>query len=345
MIGYKMFDSDWKCRDFQYKNPNEFPNEIYETNDKISVCAKGFHFCEKLVDCFKYYAAVSWNHIAKVEAIGEVITEGNKSVTNKLKVIREVKFDIGINDSCGIDKSNGINHSNGINWSDGINDSNGINASCGIDRSNGINYSNGINGSCSINDSNGVNRSDGVNGSNGINDSNGINTSCGINYSNGINDSCGIDKSNGINESCGINWSNGINDSDGINRSDGINCSDGINYSYGIFNSFGVSNALFLADKPQTWSIFGRDVNENRFYEVRLELFSRLGDWKPTFNNLKSLYIQHGSEWKNTPIPNAEELSIKEAWEGMPKAAIEYIRSLPEFNATMFEKITGIKEA
>ncbi len=32
-----------------------------------------------------------------------------------------------------------------------------------------------------------------------------------------------------------------------------------------------------------------------------------------------------------------------DAWEGMPRAAVDYVRSLPEFDAAMFEKITGIK--
>ena len=50
-----------------------------------------------------------------------------------------------------------------------------------------------------------------------------------------------------------------------------------------------------------------------------------------------------GKEWKKTPVTQAKEIQIKEAWEGMPKEAINYLKSLPEFDANIFEKITGIK--
>lgn len=69
----------------------------------------------------------------------------------------------------------------------------------------------------------------------------------------------------------------------------------------------------------------------------------KLNGWVPTFNNLKSLYLKSGSSWKLTPIPNAKEISKKEAWESMPKEAIEYIKSLEEFDKDMFEEITGIE--
>ena len=61
-----------------------------------------------------------------------------------------------------------------------------------------------------------------------------------------------------------------------------------------------------------------------------------MGNWSPTFNNLKSLYLKSGSNWEKTPIPDARKLQIKEAWEGMPKEAIKYLKSLPEFDAKIF---------
>ena len=77
--------------------------------------------------------------------------------------------------------------------------------------------------------------------------------------------------------------------------------------------------------------------------EVRERLMKELGGWKPTFNNIKALWLAHGSDWKLTPIKNAEELSKKEAWESMPPGAIKYVSSLPEFDANMFKRITGIE--
>ena len=68
-----------------------------------------------------------------------------------------------------------------------------------------------------------------------------------------------------------------------------------------------------------------------------------LSGYIPTFNNLKSLYLKSDGDWTKTPITNAKELQIKEAWEGMPIKAIEYLKSLPEFDAKIFLEVTGIE--
>ncbi len=48
--GFKGFNRDMTCRDFQYKE-----GESYET-DSAEACSKGFHFCENPIDVFGYYA-------------------------------------------------------------------------------------------------------------------------------------------------------------------------------------------------------------------------------------------------------------------------------------------------
>lgn len=40
MKGYKGFDSNFKCRDFQYEVGRE-----YETDEELELCENGFHFC------------------------------------------------------------------------------------------------------------------------------------------------------------------------------------------------------------------------------------------------------------------------------------------------------------
>ena len=122
-----------------------------------------------------------------------------------------------------------------------------------------------------------------------------------------------------------------------------MNLSNGVNLSFGILNSFGVDNALFLANKKRSYSIFGKDIDKEKFEKIRNNFFKKLKGWKPTFNNLKSLYLKYGSEWKLTPIPRAEEISKEEAWRDMPIEAIEYLISLDEFDSDMFFEITGIK--
>ena len=153
---------------------------------------------------------------------------------------------------------------------------------------------------------------------------------------------CGVNGSDGVNRSDGVNWSYGVNGSNGVNRSDGVNRSNGVNGSFGILNSYGVDHALFLANKKRVYLIFGKEVSEGRFLEVENNLYRKLGSWRPTFNNIKALYLKNGSDWKLTPIKNAEEISKQEAWKDMPREAVEYIASLPEFDADMFFKITCI---
>ena len=85
--GYKVFNSDWTCRGFQYKVGETF---IHDGN--IEMCGKGFHFCQKASDCFNYYGFNSNNKVAEVEAIGLVETCGNKSVTDKITIVREVSW-------------------------------------------------------------------------------------------------------------------------------------------------------------------------------------------------------------------------------------------------------------
>jgi hypothetical protein len=104
-----------------------------------------------------------------------------------------------------------------------------------------------------------------------------------------------------------------------------------------------VDNALFLANKKRAYSIFGKGVSCDRFEEVIKKLFNKLDGWRPTFNNIMSLYESNDKDWTKTPIEEARELSIEQAWRDMPIEAIEYIASLPEFDADMFYEITGIE--
>jgi len=87
MKGYKVFNSDWTCKDFQFK-----VGKTYTHKGKIAHCKSGFHFCTKLIDCFNYYVFNPENKIAEVEAVDKWITDGNKTVCNKIKIIRELSW-------------------------------------------------------------------------------------------------------------------------------------------------------------------------------------------------------------------------------------------------------------
>ena len=89
MRGYKVFNPDWTCRDMQYE-----VGKTYEMKETPIICERGFHFCEKVADCFEYYGFDSNNKVAEIEAYGELDFEkdGDKHCTNKIKIIRELNW-------------------------------------------------------------------------------------------------------------------------------------------------------------------------------------------------------------------------------------------------------------
>ena len=92
MKGYKVFNSDWTCRGFQYE-----VGKTYEIDKKPRICRQGFHFCKKLKDCFYYYPFNSNTKIAEVEMLGDfdtaIIDLTSKTCTNKIKILREIHFE------------------------------------------------------------------------------------------------------------------------------------------------------------------------------------------------------------------------------------------------------------
>ena len=89
MKGFKVFNSDWTCRGFQFEVGKTF------TEDVTPVCCdRGFHFCTKAADCFKYYDFNPDNKVAEVEALGDIDTNNNNSKcsTNKIHIIREITW-------------------------------------------------------------------------------------------------------------------------------------------------------------------------------------------------------------------------------------------------------------
>ena len=55
-------------------------------------CKRGFHFCRKLIDCFKCYRFDSKNKVAEIEAMGAIDKRDSKFCTNKIKIIRELTW-------------------------------------------------------------------------------------------------------------------------------------------------------------------------------------------------------------------------------------------------------------
>lgn len=90
--GYKGFGKGLVCLKKQYK-----VGETYEEKGK-NICEEGMmHFCERPLDVLSFYPVIDSftgesNKYAEVEAIGRVVKEGNKSATNKLRIVKEISL-------------------------------------------------------------------------------------------------------------------------------------------------------------------------------------------------------------------------------------------------------------
>ena len=97
-----------KCQSLTYK-----VGKTYTFKGKLEICSTGFHFCNDFDSLLQYYPMKKELKIFEIEILGKVISEGNKSVTDKLKVIREIplsEFKEGLKFS-KYDKKNNVIHS------------------------------------------------------------------------------------------------------------------------------------------------------------------------------------------------------------------------------------------
>ena len=312
-VGYKIFRNDWtaKSSGYDYKDENgNVLNTIHKVNGNIKECKWGLHFSLKPQDCFNFYESVQWNKFAKVEAYDQLLIGEEKCVTNILKIVEIYTFDEFINL---------------------------IQKDLQNNKPNGVNYSNGVSVSKGVSESKGVSLSDGVNWSNGVCASNGVNGSNGVNWSYGVNGSYGVYGSNGVNWSYGVYGAEGVNESNGVNTSCGVSESNGVNRSYGILECEGISRAIFCYKKSGKLMAFNKRITEERFDEIFDELNSF--GWYPKFNNAEQL--KGDLEWYETNIPAIVSVDNKTAWSSMPEEMLNYIKSLPEYDEQIFNKITG----
>ena len=90
--GYKVFDENWKCKgedyEYQYSLGGRFKHE-----GEIELCGSGFHFCEKLINCFNYKKFNPKNKVAEIIAHGKVIRGDDKSVTDDIEIIKEISWE------------------------------------------------------------------------------------------------------------------------------------------------------------------------------------------------------------------------------------------------------------
>ena len=89
MKGYKGFDKDLKCYGgYQYEIGRT------ETTDEAVLCKTGFHFCERPLDVFRYFAPTG-NRFCEIEA-EDVSPETEERDTKRVAKKLTVKGEIGV---------------------------------------------------------------------------------------------------------------------------------------------------------------------------------------------------------------------------------------------------------
>ena len=86
MIAYKA-TYNFKCHNQTYVVGKTY------TSDKLKIRRYGMHYCNNKEDTLYYYLPKKDFILLEVEILGDVETREDKSVTNRLKVLRVVKFD------------------------------------------------------------------------------------------------------------------------------------------------------------------------------------------------------------------------------------------------------------
>ena len=151
MKGYKVFNSDWTCRGFQFE-----VGKVFEEDVTPVCCDKGFHFCTKASDCFSYYDFDPNNKVAEVEALGEIDSndEDSKCCTNKIKIVREINWQevlelVNLGKACtGLCNSGDCNSGNRNSGNCNSGDCNSGNRNSGLCNSGDRNSGNCNSGNC-----------------------------------------------------------------------------------------------------------------------------------------------------------------------------------------------------
>ena len=302
--GYKVFNSDWTCRGFQYK-----VGETYIHNGNIEMCGSGFHFCQKASDCFSYYQFNSNNKVAEIEAIGLVETSGNKSVTDKIVIVREIPWQELLTivnegkDCTGLCNTGNCNTGD---WNTG-------NCNTGDYNTGYRNIGNRNTGDRNTGDRNTGNRNIGY---------------CNTGH-------CNTGSRNTGNENTGDRNTGDRNTGD-RNTGDW----NSTNFSSGIFNS--VEQPLYIFNLPTKIS-----RNEIRNHKgIKILDWNFENSWWIYSENMsdeeKSIHPEHkttGGYLKTVDFKTA----CKMMWDSLCDDEKQCVKEIPNFNAEVFKEITGIE--
>ena len=310
--GYKVFNPDWTCRGFQYE-----VGKCYETDEKPVVCKEGFHFCEKLVDCYDYYKFNDKNKVAEITAYGDIDIDhdqyGKKCCTNKIKIEKELKRHevlamVNIGENCTGIKNTGNNNSGDYN--DGNYNSGDYNIGDYNSRSyNGGNYNSG--------------------------DHNGGHYNSG-DYNDG--------NYNSRNHNSGDHNSGDYNDGNYNSGDYNIGDYNSGHYNIGHYNS-GNDNIGHYNSGDYNTSNFNNGCFNTKTIKIKMFLFNQLSNW-----TLKDWYNSEAKRILDgyvsvSPVEKTKEEIFEQQqqnWNQLSKKQKNIVMAIPNFDKEIFKQITGI---
>jgi hypothetical protein len=325
--GYKVFDENWACNAFQY----EF-GKVYEMpKEQVSICNSGFHFCLKCVDCFNYKEFKPTNKIAEVIVESIIQEQEDKCVTNKIKIVKEITWEEMLK-LCNLGRGNsGLNNSGHCNSGDNNSGHcNSGNRNSGHYNSGNRNSGDNNSGHCNSGDNNSGHCNSGHYNSGHRNSGNRNSGHRNSGHCNSGDNNSGHCNSGHCNS--GDNNSGHCNSG---NRNSG-HCNSGDNNS-GHFNTI-TPTEILVFNKPCLRSVWEEAEKPSFFYNLNLTRWissKMMSDIEKTdFPQFKTLdgYLQK-NEYKKAWI---------KVWETVSDQDKVCLKKLPNFNAQIFEEITGI---
>ena len=307
--GYKVFKPDWTCwGGFQYE-----VGKCYEIDERPVVCERGFHFCEELKDCYKYYRFNSNNKVAEITAYGEIDVdeEERKSCTNKIKIERKIDWNevlaiVNTRKSCtGLDNNGDFNRGNYNNGNRNAGNRNVGNYNKGDNNTGSYNSGNKNDGDCNSGNSNRGNLNSG--------DDNGGNCNRGDSNSGSFNSgyhNIGDGNSGNFN----IGDSNNGNHNRGNRNTGDYNAG---NFNSGCFNT--KTTKMFLFNQLSNWTL--EDWHNSEAKKI-LDIYVFV---LPAEKTKEEIFEEQQRNWG--------KLSQKEK---------DIVISIPNFDKAIFKEVTGI---
>jgi hypothetical protein len=344
--GYKCFNKDFTCNNFKFK-----VGKTYKHDGPVELCKSGFHFCKEPNNVFNYYTFTSDNHVCEIEAIGEVLGEGDKSVCGTIKIIRELSWDEVLKIS-NLGQNN-FGHSNAGSYNAGHSNAGHSNAgsrnagndNAGHSNAGSRNAGNDNAGSYNAGSRNAGNDNAGSRNAGSRNAGNDNAGSYNAGNDNAGNDNAGsynAGSRNAGNDNAGSY--NAGNDNAGSYNAGSYNAGSRNAGSYNVGND----NAGLFNSNPGRLRLFNKETKV-KWEDPRIQAVIR---HSPTFQEYVNFSNMTDLEKTNNPYAKFaggyfRQLEYKDAWikfwgnaqESVKKAFLD----LPNFDKKVFLEITGIK--